>query len=47
MNPAAMFIAASILLLGVGLVTLAWIVMAQVEEDLRAFSGLERLHFEV
>lgn len=46
MNPTAMFIAALILVPAFGLVTWAWLSMAQVEEDLRGFSGFEGLHFE-
>lgn len=39
MTPTANFIAALILLPAVGLVTWAWFAMAQVEEELRSFSG--------
>jgi len=46
MTPLAMFIAALILLSAVGLVTWAWFAMAQVEEELRSFSGFEGMHFE-
>jgi len=41
-----MFIAALILLSAVGLVTWACFAMAQVEEELRSFSGFEGMHFE-
>lgn len=47
MNPTAMFIAALVLLPAVGLVTWAVFAMAQVEEELRAFSGFEGMHFEI
>lgn len=47
MNPTVMFIAASILLPAVGLVTWAWFAMARVEEELRSFSGFEGRHFEI
>lgn len=47
MNPTAMFVAALIVLPAAGLVTWAWFAMAQVEEELRSFSGFEGLHFEI
>lgn len=47
MNPTAMFIAALIVLPAAGLVAWAWFAMAQVEEELRSFSGFEGLHFEI
>lgn len=47
MNPGAMFIAALILLPAFGLVTWAWLSMAQVEANLRAFSAFENVHFEI
>jgi hypothetical protein len=46
MTPITMFIAASILVAAVGLVTWAWFAMAQVEEELRFFSGFEGMHLE-
>jgi len=46
MNPTAIFIAALILLPAVGLVTWAWFAVAQVEGELRSFSGFEGMHFE-
>jgi hypothetical protein len=46
MTPTAMVIAALIFLSAVGLVTGAWFAMAQVEEELRSFSGFEGMHFE-
>ncbi len=47
MNPAAVFIATLILLPAIGLVTWVWFAMAQVEKELRSFSGFEGLHFEI
>jgi len=47
MNPTAMSIAALILLPAVGLTTWAWFALAQVDEDLRTFSGFEGMHFEI
>jgi hypothetical protein len=41
MNPTAMIIATLVILPAVGLVTWAHLVMAQVEEELRTFSGCE------
>ena len=42
----AVLIAALVILPAVGLVAWAWIAMAQVEEDLRSFTGFDGLHFE-
>lgn len=47
MNPNALFIAALVILPAVGLVTWAWLVMAQVEEDLRSFTGFEGMRFDI
>lgn len=46
MDLTPMFIAALIVLPAAGLVIWAWLCMAQIEEDLRAFSVFEGLHFE-
>jgi hypothetical protein len=47
MTATVLFVAASVLLPAIGLVTWAWFVMAQVEDDLRAFSGFEGMNFEI
>lgn len=47
MHPNALFIAALIVLPAVGLVAWAWSAMAQVDEDLRTFSGFDGMHFEI
>lgn len=47
MNPIAMSIAALVVLPAFGLVTWAWLTMAQIEEDLRVFSGVEGRYFEI
>lgn len=41
MNPTAMLIAALIVLPAAALMTWAWFAMAQVEKELRSFSGFE------
>jgi len=46
MTPTAIFIAGLILLPAVGLLTWAWFAMAQVEAELRFFSGFEGMHLE-
>lgn len=46
MNPTAMLIAALVVLPAVGLVTWARLTMAQVEEDLRSFSGIEEMSLQ-
>lgn len=47
MNPTEMFVAASILLLTVGLVVWAGLAMARVEAQLQSFSGFDGMHFEI
>lgn len=47
MTPAAVFIAALILLPAVGLVVWAWFALDRVEVDLRCLGGFEGLHFEI
>ena len=47
MNLTAMFTALLVILPAIGLLTWAWLSMAQVEEDLRAFGGFEWKHFEI
>ncbi len=48
MNLAVLFIAAFVvILLATGLLIWVWFAIAEVEEDLRAFSGFEGMHFEV
>jgi hypothetical protein len=46
MNTTPLWIAAVVILPAVGLVVWAWAAMAQVEDDLRSFSGLEGMHFD-
>lgn len=47
MNPTAIFVAALIVLLAIGLVTWAWFAMARVEEELRSFGGFDQAHFHI
>jgi hypothetical protein len=47
MDTLAMLSAALVLLGAGGLVVWSWLMLAQVEDDLRARSGLERLHFDL
>ena len=46
MKPTAMLLAALVILPAVGLATWAWFAVAQVDADLRSFSGFEGMHFE-
>lgn len=47
MNPTEMFVAASILLLTVGLVAWAGLTMARVEAQLQSIGGFDGMHFEI
>ena len=47
MIPSAIFIAALILLVAVGLMTWVWFAMALVEGELRSFIRFEAKHFEI
>ena len=47
MNFTEVFLAASVVLLAIGAVIWIWLIMAQVEDDLRASSGFKGLQFEV
>jgi hypothetical protein len=47
MNTTAMFISALIVLPAAGLLTWAWFAVAQIEEELRSFTGFDDLHFEI
>lgn len=47
MDTPSLLIAALIVAPAVGLVGWAWLVMARVEGDLRAFSRFEAMHFEI
>ena len=47
MDSTAMLIAAWVLLPAVALATWAWFAMVQVDDELRAFSGFEGMHFEI
>ncbi|MDP1649288.1 MAG: hypothetical protein Q8M01_13965 [Rubrivivax sp.] len=45
MNLTAMLVAAFVVLSAASLSTWSWLVMAQVEDDLRSIGGFERIHF--
>ncbi len=47
MNLNAMLVAGLVVLPAMGLVTWAWLAMAQVEDELRAFSGFEGMDFDI
>jgi len=47
MNAVSMLIAALVILPAGGLVAWAWFAMTQVEEELRSFTGVDGLHFDI